>query len=148
MASPIHNELTKAPLIMLIGPRTNWTKFCRYHFSSMQFIQRNFTFDSVLIVSVSNKSALLEVKAWYQTGSKPLPEPMMTELEFLNLICVIRTELTSWQCGKLNFWHILLKTDVPHMFFIIFHSPSPIVYLPSSKFARIGKHYFPSLPWR
>ena len=28
---------------------------------------------------IDNKSALVQVMAWCQTGDKPLPEPMMTQ---------------------------------------------------------------------
>ena len=29
---------------------------------------------------IGNKSALVQVMAWCQTGNKPLPEPMLTQL--------------------------------------------------------------------
>ena len=32
------------------------------------------------MVPLKNKSALAQVMAWCQTGTKPLPEPMMTHI--------------------------------------------------------------------
>ena len=45
------------------------------------------------------------------------------------------------QYGKLNFWNICPKTDVPCMFWVKFHLPRPIFYSPSTKFTHIGKRY-------
>ena len=45
------------------------------------------------------------------------------------------------QCGKLNFWNICPKTDVPCMFYAKFYLPRPIFYSPSTKFTHIGKRY-------
>ena len=36
---------------------------------------------------IRNKSALLQVMAWHQTGNRPLPEPMMTQFSYLFMHC-------------------------------------------------------------
>ena len=37
---------------------------------SLKFVPRS---------SINNKSALVQVMAWHQTGNNPLPEPLMTQ---------------------------------------------------------------------
>ena len=50
------------------------------------------------------------------------------------------------QCGKLNFWNTRSNTDIPYMFYIKFHLPKPIFYLPSSKFTHIDEWVSISFP--
>ena len=41
---------------------------------------------------VDNKSALVQVMAWHQTGDKPLPEPMLTQ--FTNTYMRLSVEMS------------------------------------------------------
>ena len=46
-------------------------KFCISIRISLKFVSRGL---------IDNKPALVQVMAWRQTGDKPLPEPMLTQL--------------------------------------------------------------------
>ena len=56
-----------------------------YYFAdSIFFRMKVFYFTSISLKFVpkgpsDNKSSLVQVKAWQQTGDKPLPEPMLTQ---------------------------------------------------------------------
>ena len=57
----------------------------------------------------------------------------MLQVCHFHIICI------AMQCGKLNFWSTHVETDVPYMFYIKFHLPSSIFYLPYSKFTHTGE---------
>ena len=45
-------------------------KLCNLSLTSLKFVHKG---------QIDNKSALVQVMAWCQTGDKPLPEPMFEE---------------------------------------------------------------------
>ena len=51
-------------------PYISWMKMLEFTQISLKFVPRGPT---------DNKSALVQVMAWCQTGNKPLPEPMLTQ---------------------------------------------------------------------
>ena len=51
-------------------PFISWMKMLEFTQISLKFVPRGPT---------DNKSALVQVMAWCQTGNKPLPEPMLTQ---------------------------------------------------------------------
>ena len=49
------------------------------------YILMQFSLMFVPKVPIDNKSALVEIMAWQQTGDKPLPEPMLTQYKQANM---------------------------------------------------------------
>ena len=68
--------------------KTKWQTFSRRHFQ-MHFLEHenfctliNISLQCVLKGLIGKMSTLVQVKAWCQTGDKPLPELMLTILRF------------------------------------------------------------------
>ena len=82
----------------MVSPWTKWPPFWQTTFSDafswMKMIEFQYKFHWFFFPMslINNKPKLVQVMVWHQTGNKPLPEPMLTQ--------VINTYM--WHQGKMN----------------------------------------------